>query len=113
MGCDFNVNVGPVVFIKNPPVNTTETHECCCNVKCGKYHKTAYDKFCTNCGSKITEWVEPVVKPLNVDYYELFKETLVPADNEHSHEAEIILIPNKHAKAVGFQDFNLKYEPFQ
>lgn len=114
MGCDFYVNVGPVVVIKNPPVATTETHNCCCNDNCKKFHQTSYDKFCTECGAKITEWVESVTKPLHIDFYELFKERLIPDSSQNSADKVIILIPNKtdDCKAVNFQHFNLKYEPF-
>ena len=116
MGCDFYVNVGPVVVINNPPVDTTEKHISCCNKKCGKYHKYGSGKFCPDCGSPIQEWIKPVNKPLEIDFYELLKEVLVPTDYmQHSGTSQIILIANKDTQAeeVGFKHFNLKYEPFE
>ncbi len=115
MGCDFYVNVGPVVVINNPPVGTTETHVSCCNDKCMRFHKYGTGKFCPDCGSPIREWTETVVKPLDIDFYELFKEkeTLVPACPEQQATATIILIPNKKSKEVGFEHFDLSYQPFE
>ena len=113
MGCDYYVNVGPVVVINNPPVDTTEKHLSCCNDKCVKFHKYGSGKFCPDCGSPIQEWIKPVNKPLEVDLYELLKESLTPADDEASGESTIILIANKQSEKVGFNQFNLKYEPFE
>src|SRR5579862_3410874 len=116
MGTDYIVSVGPIVIIKNPPVSTTETHRCCNNTHCKNYHRTAYTKFCEECGQPIGDWVEAVVKPLDIDFHELLNESLVP-DNYNDQDGEtIILVANdytpKHEeinKQIGFQRFNLKY----
>lgn len=114
MGCDYLVNVGPVVVINNPPVDTTEKHISCCNDKCVQFHKYGSGKFCPDCGSPIQEWIKPVNKPLEVDLYELLKEVLIPSDYmQHSSTPKIILIANKQSEEVGFKHFNLKYEPFE
>jgi len=117
MGVDYIVTVGPVVVIKNPPVNTTETHQCCCNSECKQYHRTSYKKFCEECGHQIAEWVEPVVKPLHVDFYEVLKEKLVPNNHEEQRGENVILVANTwndkeevKAKDFGFYRHNLKYD---
>jgi len=111
MGCDFYVKVGPVVVIHNPPIDTTEKHKSCCNDKCKQFHKYGVGKFCPDCGSPIEEWSKSVFKSLDIDFIELLKETLTPADYEHSDAVEVILVPNKRSKEVGFQSFNLEGPP--
>ncbi len=116
MGTDYCVNTGPVVVIKNPPQPTNETHYSCCNPQCEKFHKYASqsDKFCHDCGSRLADWIEPVIKPLKVDFYQLLEEVLVPANYQNSDAVEIVLISNKNdkSKEVGFYHFNLKYNQF-
>lgn len=114
MGCDFLVNIGPVIVVKNPPVNRTEPKKCCCNDSCQKFHQTSFSRFCEDCGTEITIWNEPIVAPKYVDFYELFKDTIIPANHERQREAEIILIANQRINPkLGFHHFNLKYEPFK
>jgi len=119
MGTDYCVNVGPVIVINNPPRDTNERHVSCCNDKCVKFHRySSGEKFCPECGSRIAEWFETVTKPLDVDFYELFKdERLVPSDfHSSSSSSTVILIANKEkdTKAANFQHFHLNYDgPFE
>lgn len=113
MGCDYSVNVGPVVHIKNPPVETTIKHKGCCNNKCKKFHLTSYYKFCPDCGATVQEWAEPATKSLDINFYELFgdDDKLVPANHELSDAATIVLVSNKRVK--GFEHFDFDDGDFE
>ena len=113
MGCDFYVNIGPVVVINNPPVDTKERHVSCCNDKCVKFHKYGTGKFCPECGSPITEWFEPVTRPLKIDFYTLLAQHLMPSDHERYDTSTVILIPNRNCREVGFARYDLKQQPFE
>ncbi len=113
MGCDFYVNIGPVVVINNPPRDTIERHVSCCNDKCKQFHKYGVGKFCPDCGSPIQDWLKPVFKPLDIDFYTLLKQNLMETDHERQDACTVILKPNRNSREVGHAQYNLKQQPFE
>lgn len=78
MGVDYNVYIGPYVKIHNPKKNSFDEFQGCNTGNCVKRMKPSSSKFCDTCGKPIVLVKKPTKKSIDVDFYELTDEHLVP-----------------------------------
>lgn len=112
MGVSASIRVGPYVAVHNPERDTTESYNTCSNTECKKHRVQFYGsdgKFCTECGSQITEQTFPCLGPIDFDEFEVLGDRLHKVTNEQKFEDYDVFISNVRGHGLSLDPENNEY----